>query len=428
MVRYLVLVWLCLAATIAYVQRNSLGVAESTIRGELGISEQAMGWIGSAFFASYGAAPVADGMVVAPARLAAGAPAFRRLVVERLGLPGAGARHSGTLERAADDGSGAGRHLPAAANTITKWFPVTRRSVASGALAAFMSVGGAAGVAMTGYLINGVGWRTTFALYALPGIAWAIGFGLWFRDSPSEHPAVEESELAAIRGRSVPLAIGDTVTTMSREPVPWGVILRSAALWWIGCQQFFRAAGQVFFATWFPTYLQQTRGVSVPHSGLLTSLPVLAVVLGSLAGGLLSDWLLSRTSSRRVARQALAVVSLLACTVLVVLAFFIRDTTLAVLAISGGQFFASCAGPCAYAISMDLSGRHVTTVFSFMNMCGNLGAFAFPIVVPALVAWTGAWDAVLFTFAGIHLAAAVCWLCFDGNREILPAAMGVVRP
>ena len=52
-VRHVVLAGLCLAATIAYIQRNSLGVAESTIRDELVISKEAMGWIGSAFFASY---------------------------------------------------------------------------------------------------------------------------------------------------------------------------------------------------------------------------------------------------------------------------------------------------------------------------------------------------------------------------------------
>jgi sugar phosphate permease len=207
--------------------------------------------------------------------------------------------------------------------------------------------------------------------------------------------------------------------TRSAAKVPWGVILTSAAMWWIGLQQFFRAAGYVFFATWFATYLQETRGVGVATSGVLNSLPLVGVVVGSLAGGTLSDWLLAQTGSRRVARQGLAAVSLTCCAALVVAAFFIRDTTLAVLTISAGQFCASCGGPCAYAITMDLGGRHVTTVFSFMNMCGNVGAFVFPILVPKLVVWTGDWDAVLFTFAMIHAAAAICWLCFNSNRPIV---------
>jgi ACS family glucarate transporter-like MFS transporter len=152
---------------------------------------------------------------------------------------------------------------------------------------------------------------------------------------------------------------------------------------------------------------------------MLNALPLLAVVLGSLAGGGLSDLLLAATGSRRWARQYLAVASLACCAALVLVAMAIRDTTLAVLVISAGQFFASCAGPAAYAITIDLGGRHVTTVFSFMNMCGNVGAFVFPIAVPWLLFWTGSWSAVLVGFAAIHVAAAVCWLCFDGNRSIV---------
>jgi len=38
-----------------------------------------------------------------------------------------------------------------------------------------------------------------------------------------------------------------------------------------------------------------------------------------------------------------------------------------------------------------------------------MGAMLFPLVVPWFVRGAG-WDGVLFLFAGIHLAAAVCWM------------------
>ena len=44
---------LCLAAAAAYLQRNCLGVAESTIRGEFGRTKHQSGWILSAFFWTY---------------------------------------------------------------------------------------------------------------------------------------------------------------------------------------------------------------------------------------------------------------------------------------------------------------------------------------------------------------------------------------
>lgn len=425
MVRYLVLVWLCLAATIAYVQRNSLGVAESTIRGELSISEDAMGWIQASFFLSYAIFQLPTGWLAHVLGSRRALAVFSTLWSAAAGCLALPSGALGLLGVRLGMGAAQAGIFPASTNTITKWFPLARRSVACGALAAFMSLGGAAGSAMTGYLVGWVGWRATFAWYAVPGVLWAVAFWWWFRDSPEQHSAVDDAELAAIRGPSppspaeAPAAVSSTRTVAPAEAIPWGVILASPAIWWIGLQQFFRAAGYIFFATWFATYLQETRGVTVAASGVLNALPLLAVVFGSLAGGAMSDWLLQWTGSRRLARQYLAAASLLCCAGLVLGAFCIRDTTLAVLTISAGSFFASCAGPAAYAITMDLGGRHVTTVFSFMNMCGNLGAFAFPIAVPRLVAWTGAWDAVLFAFAGIHLAAAVCWLCFNGNRSIV---------
>src|SRR5262245_35186434 len=52
-VRYAVLAALCLATLLAYVQRNSIGVAEREVRDDLGLSEPAMGLAMSSFFLSY---------------------------------------------------------------------------------------------------------------------------------------------------------------------------------------------------------------------------------------------------------------------------------------------------------------------------------------------------------------------------------------
>src|SRR5258705_9616742 len=51
--RFLVLGWLCAAAALAYVSRNAIAVAESTVRSDLGLTKQQSGWLMSAFFFSY---------------------------------------------------------------------------------------------------------------------------------------------------------------------------------------------------------------------------------------------------------------------------------------------------------------------------------------------------------------------------------------
>ncbi len=52
-VRFAVLAWLCAAAALAYVSRNAIAVAESTVRGDLGLTKEQSGWLMSAFFISY---------------------------------------------------------------------------------------------------------------------------------------------------------------------------------------------------------------------------------------------------------------------------------------------------------------------------------------------------------------------------------------
>lgn len=427
-VRYQLLVWLCLAATIAYVHRNSIGVAEENIRSDLCLTEMQMGWVMSAFFITYTVVQVPVGWLGHVWGTRRALPIFSlawSLATLLFGLAGGLALWLSTRVPVPDAllagflllvvarlamGAAQAGIFPCSASSIALWFPSTQRGIPSGALGSFMSVGGAVGSILTGALLEDIDWRWLFVLYALPGIVWAGGFRAWFRDRPEDHPQVNAGELAVIRGLD---PVRETPQSLAREPTPWRSILTSPAMGWICGQQFFRAAGYMFFASWFPTYLKATHGVSTAQAGFLTSLPLLGVVVGSLVGGAVSDWVLARTGSRRMSRQGVSVFSLTWCAVLIVLSQTVKNPLGAVLLISGGSFCASLAGPCAYSITMDMGGKHVATVFSVMNMAGNLGAILFPLVVPLLKEQTGNWDAVLYLFAGIYLAGGVCWLLLN---------------
>lgn len=51
--RYVTLTWLTLAAALAYLCRNAIGVAESTIRDDLNLSMSQSGWFMGCFFWTY---------------------------------------------------------------------------------------------------------------------------------------------------------------------------------------------------------------------------------------------------------------------------------------------------------------------------------------------------------------------------------------
>jgi MFS family permease len=302
--------------------------------------------------------------------------------------------------------------VPVGVAAMSRWFPKSSQASASGGFSGFMSVGSIIAAPLTAWLVISLGWRAMFLLYAVPGLLWAAWFAVWYRDRPSIHPAVNQAERDLIEGGEIPHEASE------KSAVPWGVLLSSPAMWFLCLQQFCRAAGYIFFASWFATYLQEARGVTILNSGWLTTLPLIADVTGCLFGGVLSDWILRRSGNRRLARQGLAVVALLLCAGLIATAFFIAHPVLAVLVISAGMFCAATANPILSATVMSLGGPHVATVSATANMSGNLGAAAFPIVVPWLLANAGGWNAVLAGFASLYVIAAVFWFLIRANGSL----------
>ena len=447
-VRFLVLAWLCGAMALAYVSRNAIAVAESTVRTDLGISKQQSGWLMSSFFLSYALCqiPMAQFGQRIGARRALPFFAVAWSVATLLTAFVAGL-WALIATRAAQGITQAGL-IPACTLSVSKWFPKTGQAFATGSLGSFMSAGGAVGAWLTGWLLEwllphtgpGWNWRLVFLGFALPGFLWAAAFWFWFRDEPRGHKSVNEAEAALIEGTftsdtasrrasaSGPAQSSSTQRRAGSETgapstTPWLGLFSSPALWWICGQQMFRGAGYMFFTSWFATYLQETRGVSIARSGFLNMLPLLAVVVGGMAGGALSDWLLKRTGSRRIARQSMGGLCLFTCALLIFWAMFIGDTLTAVLVISLGSFFAAMAAPCAYTITIDMGGAQVPTVNATMNMMGNLGAWAFPIVVPWLLARFGSWDAVLLVFGGCYVAGALFWFLLKPEGTILDQSL-----
>lgn len=417
--RFAVLAGLCAAAALSYVSRNAIAVAESTVRSDLGLTKEQSGWLMSAFFLSYSACQIPGAWIGQRLGARRALPAFAVVWSIATAAGAAGGFLFLIVARAVKGIAQAGL-FPVSTGVIATWFPKTGRAFATGALSAFMSAGGAAGAALTGWLVVNVGWRSMFVVYSLPGLLWAAWFWFWFRERPADHGSVNAAERQLIAGSPSP-----PVATAPPTPsdVPWLALATSPALWCICGQQFFRAAGYMFFTSWFATFLQESRGVTIATSGVLTMLPLLAVVGGSLLGGWLSDALLRRTSSRGLARKGIAVVSLGLCAVLTWSAFFFNGAVEAVLIISAGSFFAAIAGPCSYTITIDMGGTHVPTVNSVMNMCGNLGAMLFAPAVPWLLQQAGGWNTVLLSFGGLYVAAALCWGCLRPDGTVFDQAL-----
>ncbi|MCE2800252.1 MAG: MFS transporter [Planctomycetaceae bacterium] len=403
--RYQVLALLCISAAIAYVQRAALSVPASEIAGDLEFADLArdMGWIQSAWYFSYGLMQIPSGWLADRLgsrralaifsvvwSLATLLTAFVTDFVSLLVM--------WSLMGAAQAGA-----FPCAAKALGRIFPETERARATGLLASGMTLGGAIAPVMTAMILQSLTawadawgidrWRLLLGAYAVPGVLWTAVF------------------LGLVSLRKLPAGANTSAsnTSAANVPVDWSRLLRSWPLGLLCAQQFFRAAGMVFFMTWFPTFLQKTRDVTLLGSGVLTTVAGIGGMVGSLTGGFFSDWLLLRTGNKRLSRQGIAVVGMGLCSLLIVASYFVSDVQQSIALITLGAFCATFGGVSGYTVAISFGGRQVATVFSTMNMFGNLGAALFPLTAGWLVAQTGNWNLILFLFACVMAIDALCW-------------------
>lgn len=410
-IRTLVLIWLCALAAIAYFQR-SLGVAESTVRAQLHLTKADMGILQSSFFWSYALFQVPTAWLVHRWGPRFGLAAFCLTWSLATGLTGLSSSLWILCAARIVAGFGQAAALPGIAEVLSQWFPQSSRGRATAAIAASMQVGAALNAKYTGELLEHLALDGFFWALAIPGFLWAVGFYLWYREDPrafTRLSAVEMSELPVppdqIKGAGA---------------FSWWRLLSSPVLWFICGQQFCRAAGYIFFATWFATYLQEAQHYGVKESGTATSWTFGGVLVGALAGGALSDWILQCTGSKRWARQGVAIGSLLACAACIAGSFATsQHWILSMSLMTLGAFFSGVGGSAGYTVTMDVSGKSVALVFGFMNTAGNIGAALFPLVIPWCLGPTkDQWDAVIWAFAGLYVAAGVFWMLLNPNQTV----------
>src|SRR5581483_3739983 len=170
--------------------------------------------------------------------------------------------------------------FPCATKAIGAMFPATERAIASGLLACCMAMGAAIAPVLTARLLGPLSWQLIFALYAVPGLVWAAAFGA-LAPHPEVRPAKPPEE---VEGRQPAAA--------AVEPIRWARLVTDVHMVLLCVQQLLRAGATAFFFTWFPRFLQETRGVSQLDAGMLAAWPCVGGMLGGLLGGAASDWLL----------------------------------------------------------------------------------------------------------------------------------------
>jgi sugar phosphate permease len=408
--RFVVAAWLCGLSSVLYLDRVCMSQAVKPIRTELGLSKSEMGYVLMAFTLAYGLFAVPAGrwgdragprvVLAALVLLWSGFTALTGLAAGLLSL---------LLVRFLFGAAEAGA-FPNAAKVVARWYPLAERGRVQGVMLAFAQLGAVAAPAATAYLIDVVGWRPVFYVYATVGAAWAVGFWLWFRDDPADHRGVNAAERAVIRA-------ADTPTAADPGPVPWRAVLTNRGIITLCVIMILGAFYTYFFYGWLPTYLMEARGVSNQLAGWLGSLVIAGSGVGMLVGGWLADRV-TRTAADAVrSRRRLAVACYLGAAACLYAGTRCDDpVSLAVLwSLSAGLMHVTL--PNWWSVIIPQAGRHTATIFGLVNGMGCLGALASLGLVPEYADWRersgvsgrAAWDPIFDVYVGVLLLNAVAW-------------------
>ncbi|GJE43248.1 MFS transporter [Methylobacterium soli] len=399
-----VLFLLCLMYFITYLDRVNIATAGSVISQDLGLSNTQFGLILSAFAYPYAIFQVIGGSVgdrfgarrtlLVCGMIWAAATILTGLVGGLVSL---------FLARVLL-GFGEGATFPTATRAMQNWTEPGKRGFAQGITHAFARLGNAVAPPIVAFLIYHVGWRYSFVVLGALSFIWVVVWYLYFRDDPSDHKRITQAELDVL---PPPRKVG------AKQSVPWGRLTKRILP--VTVTYFCYGWTLWLFLGWLPTFFKQSYGLDLKNSALFASGVFFAGVIGDTLGGVLSDGILKRTGSIKLARLSVIVVGFLGAAASLTGVFFTHDLTAVALLLSSGFFFAELVIGPIWSVPMDIAPKYAGTASGLMNTGSAVAAIVSPIVFGLVVDMTGDWT---LPFAGsIGLCLLGAGLAFTMHPE-----------
>jgi MFS transporter, ACS family, glucarate transporter len=417
-VRYRLVLLLFALTAVAYLDRTNLSIAGVSIRKEFAIDNTQLGWLISAFLVGYAAFQVPAGLLAR--RLGA-----RRALTTAVLLWAIFSALTALVPRGVPEvllalvvirfllGGAEAMLFPASSQFVERWFPERERGRANGII--FAGVG--AGSGMTPPLVTEIilhcGWRAAFWFSALVEVAIAAVWYLAARDAPEKYPSIRPAELKLIREGRGPVG---TSTAQGRS-VPWARILGSKEVLALTASYF--ACGYVawLFFAWLYIYLAQVRGLNLRTSAAYSMVPFIAMTVGCLCGGVLSDWITRRVNVR-AGRCLFPGGAMVLTALFLVMGSKAQNAAAASILLACGAASLYLSTSCYWAVAAQIAGEFVGVVSGIMNVGAQLGGACTASLTPFVASRYG-WETSFSLAALLSVMGAVAWLVVDPQSRIL---------
>jgi ACS family glucarate transporter-like MFS transporter len=435
--RYWVIVFAVTLATIQYIDRVAISQAMPDIARDLALSDAQKGMVFSAFTLAYASFEIPTGWL--GDKLGARSVLLRVVIWWSFFTAATGWawNYVSMLVMRFLFGAGEAGCFPNLTKALGAWLPKRDRTLAQALMWMGARWGGALAPLLVVIVMAFVSWRMAFMAFALLGVVWAVIFHWWFRDDPRQHPAVNAAELELLKENDV--------NTTGHANVPWRELASRPALWLLWAQYFCLSYGWYFYVTWLPTYLRDERGMEIKanafmqmlgagYEGIasffgstlspdltqkllaasLAGIPLFFGGFGSLISGAIGSRLIARGAGVTRVRRSMACFGFIGASTLLMTSFYIKDPLLAMLSMGLASFCNDLTMPGSWATCMDIGGKYAGTVSGSMNMMGNFGGMAGPLVVGYVLSFTNRdWQLAFLISSVIYVLGAVFWLFID---------------
>jgi MFS transporter, ACS family, glucarate transporter len=404
-------------SAIAYLDRVNISIAGHAIQQEFGLDNIRLGWVFSAFVAGYALFQAPGGRLAdrfGPRNILAMGTVWWAVFTALTALVPSQAANALLILLVVRFVLGLGEAVvyPSSNRLVAAWIPSEERGLANGLI--FAGVGAGAGITppLITYILVNYGWRWSFWVSALIGLAAGIVWYLLARNRPGEHPWVSTEELSHIRA-GLPQA---SKAAGAAKALPWLTILRSKDVAAVSLSYFCYGYVAYIFFTWFFIYLNTVRQLDLKSSSFYGMLPFIAMATCSPVGGLLSDSLTKRYG-KRIGRCFVACGALALAACFLAMGPLTTDARLATVVLAGGAGALYLSASSFWSVTADLGGESAGSVSGVMNMCNQTAGAVTASLTPWIAAHFG-WTPAFLVAAGLCAVGSLAWLVVNPERQL----------
>ncbi|HEV8132967.1 MAG TPA: MFS transporter [Acidobacteriota bacterium] len=412
--RWYICTLLFFAATINYLDRQTVGVLKPLLQEQLGWTESGYGWIQFSFQTAYAIMQAVSGRLldfvgvrggfiaaVIIWSLAAMAHALARgpvgFAVARFAL-----------------GVGEAANFPASIKSVAEWFPKKERALATGIFNSGTNVGVMLSP-LIAWLATVWHWQAAFIITGAIGFLWLLLWS-WLYESPEKHARLSEQEKALI--------LSDKEPPTTALKVPWVELLRYRQAWAFFMGKMMTDPVWWFYLYWLPSYLHDKRGLSALSGAKMLIIPYVAADVGSVFGGWLSGFLIKRGWRVGPARL-LAMLVFAVCMPGAIWAVLTQSFWLALSLISLATACHQAWSANLFTLSSDMFPKSVVgSVVGLGGMCGAIGGMFMTLVAGGVLQWFGSYVPLFFIAGLMHPMALIVIISFTG-KEVRQAEVEV---